>query len=94
MFSKIAIGLITLIVGAMGYTYISSHYDIKQKSGMNSEIKILKSTMYETTEGTKLEVVENLEGYKIIINDQGQMQTLFHIESDHMLKQELDLIER
>lgn len=89
MFSKIALGLITLIVGAMGYTYISSHYDINEKSGLNLERKILKSTMYETTEGTRLEVVENLDGYKIIINDQGQMQILFHIESDHMLKQEL-----
>lgn len=93
MFNKIALGLITLVVGAMGYTYITSHYDINEKGSTDSEVKILKSTKYETTEGTKLEVVENLEGYKVIINEHHHMEILYHIESNRMLEQELEMRE-
>jgi flagellar basal body-associated protein FliL len=71
MFNKIALGLITVMVAAMAYTYITSRYDIKPKS--ENQQKLVPSKMYKTSEGTTIEVIDGIDEYRVIVSGDGAM---------------------
>jgi hypothetical protein len=83
--------VIIFSAGFFGYIYIINHFDLDKIKLDKQPIKEVKvpSEIIVTSKGTELEVFE-YDGYKVLLHS-GEIEVLYHIESDHMLKQELDM---
>jgi len=92
LIKNILYGIIVFLVGFLGYIYFTNHFDldkIKVDKQPEKEVKV-PSEVIVTSRGTRIEVFE-YDGYKVL-KTENTMEVLYHIESDHMLKQELDMI--
>jgi len=77
--------IVLLLTGCMGDEAVD-------RLEMRDSAMPISSIMYKTTSGELIEVVENLDGYKIVLwhNSYGSdMEVLFHIESDSLWKKEI-----
>lgn len=92
LITRICLAIIVFTLGFAGWVYIDNHYDldkIKMDKHKPKEVKV-PSEVIITEKGTRIEVFE-YDGYKVL-KTENTMEVLYHVESDHMLKQELDYI--